>query len=212
MMLGRTAENAIAAVMEEPPEGPLEPEKLGGYLTRMEPWMEILEPQRVEEWFDKVPGYGSLCGKIDLVSQTTPVVDVRTIKGYKDEPCIIDYKTSNSSAYIKGEREARLSLQPRIYSVVKGIPNVGYIWLLPSGAPIGTFLTLTPEEIEETEILLKETIRIIDWKWDLAWERGQGGAKSVKGYDLSVFQVGPPSAPWINSSHSRHRQLCLGME
>lgn len=206
---------AIDKVLKNPPEGPLTKYKLADYLTRATNWLKALTPVVAEKSF-KSEEYPHMRGFIDLISSTTPMVKNGEVVDMIDEPCVVDYKTTKSPAYIKSDKEAKTSLQPRIYSLIEGIPRIGYLWFLPSGPVRGTFITLSDKDLRVTKAFLDHTIESIHELWAHAQEKGKSGDPNrqllVDGYDLSVFPVGAEDRPWINSKSSRHRELCLGVK
>ena len=224
MIAGKTWDEARDEVLEKPPAGEYKLDKIRSYINRGAAVLRVLEPTATEKWFDKHSDYPLLTGKIDLISGVTPITDsMGNIVDSRPGRCILDYKTTSSSAYIKSEQEAKLSLQTLIYALIEDCPTTGYIWFLPSGKARATIVEFDERALEIASRTLIDLMRVIDDRWELALERAAQTQRldgkehllvSHKGrtYDFSVFAPGVPSRPFILSKHSRHAELCLGME
>lgn len=215
MLRGATADEALTRVLEDRPEGVLREDAFSSYMVRAASILRDAQVREVEQWIPRRADYPRLVGKIDLVLENTPVVD-RTgrILEFVDEPCVIDYKTTSSYAYIKDEDAARRSIQPMIYHLAMGVQNFGYFWFLPSGPPVVTVIQFTEEETAYAHAWLTDAIRTVEGRWEESWRRGQEGKSDmiVEGYDMSVFAAGPPDRPFIDSKFSRHKELCLRLK
>jgi len=215
MIDGMTVDEAVAACLRLEVDGPLPIDKLSTYIIRGGHAMKHTQPVEVEKWFDKNPDFPRLVGKIDLISDRIPLTDRRgNIIGSEEGRVILDHKTTNSSAYIKTEAEARISLQPAIYSLIEECDAVGYLWFLPAGPPRATIIKHTKVEKEVARIFVRDTMDIIEERWaQAAATEGQGPSHlQLKGYNLAKFSLGSEETPFINSSTSRHREYCLGIK
>jgi len=218
---GLEADKAVAAVLDNDEivtGGPLSREAFSSYMVRALPVLRGLEIRDVEQWIPRDSPYDRLVGKIDLVSENTPVLDrAGHIIDCIDEPCVIDYKTTSSYAYIKDEDAARKSIQPMIYALAMGIENFAYFSFLPAGPPVVTAIRFTEEELAYGDAWLRSAILTVEDRWKQAWVEGQSPGNANKslhyeGYDLSVFAAGPLDRPFIDTKFSRHRELCLGLK
>ena len=217
MLTGATADEALARVLENPPAGYLSDAGFSSYMVRAMAVLREAQVREVEQWIPRTTNYARLVGKIDLVLDNTPVASRGVINEWVDEPCVVDYKTTSSYAYIKNEDEARKSIQPMIYHLAQGVQNFAYFWFLPSGPPVVTTIRFTEEETVYADAWLHNAIDSVEKRWQNAWDAGIGRDEPdnrllVEGYDLSLFAVGPPDRPFIDSKFSSHRELCLGLK
>jgi len=211
IIAGETAVAAAEAVGDDPPEGSLSRDVLRGYLDRAVPVFEHLAPLKggVEAWFRKIEGM-PIVGKIDLQSKRIPIFDERGLPvGSKPGLCVLDHKTTSSPARIQDGREARRSLQLRIYCLATEITTAGFLWFLPSGPVRGTLVEFTPEELETSRKWLQEELGVVDSRWAEA-ARKDGPGPQIEGYDLSSFALAAPGHGLCSEKHCRHWFRCLG--
>ncbi len=223
-------DDALDAVIKDPPKGPLPRKKFESYMERFRPIFLNLKPAianaepRVEEWFREIDGR-AIRGKIDLVSDHTPLFDQygRFLGAHIEDPCIIDYKTTSNPRSIKDECQARKSLQLQIYSLATGIPRAGFIYFMPSGEPRGAFVHFTKSELALAKRWLHDTMDVIDARWDDAAARGFRAHVDTPGplpddvlfregrfYDISTFSLASVGHPLCCEKWCEFYSRCLG--
>jgi len=218
---GRTPLDARAALecaLVAQNHGPLNDKKLKDYADRMLPVFEHLHPMlgqngepRVEEWFREAAGM-KLRGKIDLISKWTPTWDnYGRVSGHKENMCVIDYKTTSNPNSIKTAAQARKSPQLWIYCLATGVRNAGFIYIMPSGEPRGSFVTFTESEIARAARWLSGTIASIDRQWEAA-EVSQETPDCHDGVNLdaTIFSLAEPGHPLCSEKWCSFWDRCLG--
>jgi len=216
MIEGDTAVQAAEAVAESKlcTEGYLKPNVAANYLQRAVPVFEHLKPRKegVEAWFRDVSGL-PIVGKIDLISETTPLVDPSGyVIGSVDKLCILDHKTIGNPARMKGTYEAKKSLQLKIYCLATGARNAGFIYYLPTGAVRVVVVEFTEAELDIARTWLDLTLKTINRRWEeaAALSGRETGAPEVEGFNLLPFSLAEPGHPLCNAKFCDHWDRCLG--
>jgi hypothetical protein len=168
--------------------------------------LAALKPIEVEQWIHELKFEGETLpwvGKIDLVSATTPNMKGKTVE-VLGEPCIVDWKTINSSARILSPWQAQRSLQLRVYSLATGIPVAGFVYLLPSGQVTSVFSRFTTEELKVTWTWLKANHAVLQARW--------AQLDDDHGNWEEVFSLAPIDNPLCCKQWCPHFQRCLGKD
>lgn len=210
MTQGIAAEEAVATVVANPPEGFLGLPALEDYLQRALPVLQTIKPVSAEEWFRDI-GPLKMVGKIDLVSSCTPEGEER--------PCVLDWKTTGSphKAFML-ESSMRSSLQLKIYCLAKGCVDAGYAFLFPTGPVRVKTIRYTKPELEVARRWLGGTMEVIQGRWAEARssaERSPEANGLLTGpdgrvYDSKVFSLATPSYPFCSAKWCPFWDKCIG--
>ena len=215
MSKGDSAVQACERIAEVCTEGYLKPHVAAGYLERALPVFELLAPKvgGLETWFEDVAQL-PIVGKIDMVSTQTPMFDGSGIPThFVEELCVIDHKTIGSPARMKGQFEAKKSLQLKIYCLATGARNACFLYYLPTGAVRGVSVKFTEADLELAKLWLAGTLAVIDSRWVAAKElSGCGnGAPEVDGFNLLPFALADaPGSGLCSPKFCDFWDQCLG--
>jgi hypothetical protein len=192
-LAGATWEEALDYVIHHPPEGPLPDMRLRVYLEQVEPILHTLTPRAVEDWFRGVP-HPNWCGKIDLVTDTMPIVDRGgAVAGSEPVTGAVDWKTLKPGKRPMDDYTARDKLQLRVYCLAYGLRTAAYVWLPWSGPALVTRIDFTEAELAQTQRWIDETSAVIEERW----QRTEDGEDTRQ---WALAQVGTPlcSAKWCD--------------
>ena len=193
--------------------GPLPGKQLLSYLNRFAPIAQGLKPRPggIEQWFEKLRDGTKFVGKIDLVSETTPLFNEHGIftGEFLYEPCVIDFKTTANPRKIPSLDEARKSLQTRIYSLATNVKRAGFIYFLPTAEslPRGIFPTFSEASLRLTERWLRDTLATIEQRWENYDRPAQEGGEGIK-----EFSLARPDHPLCSEKWCPYWKRCLGKD
>lgn len=146
--------------------GPLKTEALLDYYTRARPVLDLLKPTGIELWFEDQPAPG-FCGKIDLISSTSPRFSQDGLPVAADNaPCVLDWKTVGLRNSGKNDYEARRSIQLQLYALVTGIPRAGFVYLPEAGAVHGVIIEFSQDELREARRWFEAQAAVIAARWE----------------------------------------------
>jgi hypothetical protein len=179
----------------------LSEKRLRIYLEQALPVLYTLTPVAEEEWFEDTP-YRKWCGKIDVVSSTSPIEGRMGLPdGCVDIPCVLDWKTLRPGKRPWSDELAAKKMQLRVYCLAKGVRTGVYAFLPWAGEAIITRMDFTDEELRLTQRWIEETSRVIDERW--AATRGPE--------DPSQFALcGTPGQGLCQKRFCDHWSKCLG--
>lgn len=155
MLAGEGPVSALEAVMDAPPVRFIAPDVARDYLARCSDLVLRFRPTEVEREFRFPLGGVVIRGRIDFVGEELAA----------EQDVVLDYKVTGSPATVKDYADSRRSLQLHIYALATGITRVGYVWLLPRGAPEVVLVDLAPEALRVTELWLRDQSGAIDAMW-----------------------------------------------
>lgn len=171
-------------------------QNLGRLQTQVFPY---LKPRRrpdgtleIEQWATRW-----ITGKIDLVSETTPVVDPagRITGAVESRPCVVDWK-SKSSTKKRTQEETNRSKQLALYCLEKELDTGAFVEIPRDVAvPINVVVVqFTPEELDY-------------WA---RWFQAQFAAMQSRGREESAYKLAPPGHPLCSERWCAHWARCPG--
>lgn len=182
--------------------------EFGGYMNVAVPAFRHLRPLEVEKWVTKIPGVSyTVRGRIDLISETTPIFDSSGLPvGAKEGKSIIDHKTLSRPAGMLSVAEAKKSLQLQMYALATGVKTVAYLYYLSASSPVhGVCVTFTDEVLELRKKWLTDITQVIESRWSGA----KLGTKIGEEYNLSGFSLAPSDHPWCSKKYCPYWSRCF---
>lgn len=172
----------------------------------------------VEKWFRELPlgelGTIPWRGKIDLISETAPLVNGGQITGCEERLCVVDWKTINSRERIKSEWEARRALQLPVYCLATGIRTACYVYLLPHGKPFTLRVDFTEKELDRHRMWIYNQYSVLKSRWAQLIETAEECDRKLEEYPnwKEVFSLASPEERLCNEKWCRHWKHCLGAD
>jgi hypothetical protein len=153
-----------------------------------------LKVTEVEKWS---PWEGPYCAKLDVYSATTPIVDAKgAITGVKDEPCVIDWKTSFGKR--RKQKDVESSLQLVLYCLVKECRSAAFIEI-----PRKTSLPIVTLPVTFDDYWLNRYKTYMDVQF---------AAMDSRGTCEEAYKLAPQGHPLCKPQYCRYWRRCPGGE